>query len=113
MWSTKHKNMPYISVLMSVYNGERWLRDSIDSVLSQSEGDFEFIIINDGSTDNTSAVLESYNDERLVIVNQKNMGLTKSLNKGLGVAKGEFVARIDADDICIPNRLYEQKKHLV
>lgn len=102
--------MADISVLMSVHNGARWLRDSIESVLSQSEEDFEFIIINDGSTDNTSVVLESYDDERLVIVNQENMGLTKSLNIGLSIARGKFVARIDADDVCIPTRFYEQKK---
>lgn len=105
--------MPDISVLMSVYNGGRWIRDSIDSVLSQSEEDFKFIIINDGSTDNTALILESYSDKRLVIVNQENMGLTKSLNRGLSIAKGEFIARIDADDICIPNRFYEQKKFLL
>ena len=83
--------MPEITVLMSVYNGERWIRDSINSVLKQSEANFEFIIINDGSTDNTSSILESYNDERLVIINQKNIGLTKSLNVGLLLAKGKRV----------------------
>ncbi len=104
--------MPDISVLMSVYNGGRWIRKSINSVLSQSEGDFELIIINDGSTDDTASILGSYNDERLVILNQENMGLTKSLNRGLSIAKGEFVARIDADDICMQNRFYRQKTFL-
>lgn len=105
--------MPDISVLMSVYNGERWLRDSIDSVLSQSEDDFEFIIINDGSIDDTPLILNSFNDERLIIIDQENIGLTKSLNRGLSIAKGKFVARIDADDICMLDRFYEQKKFLV
>lgn len=105
--------MPEITVLMSVYNGERWIRDSINSVLKQSEANFEFIIINDGSTDNTSSILESYNDERLVIINQKNIGLTKSLNVGLLLAKGKFVARIDADDISMKGRFYKQKKFLI
>jgi len=110
---TKYRTMPEITVLMSVYNGERWIIDSINSVLSQSEDDFEFIIINDGSTDDTAWILDSYNDERLVIINQNNVGLTKSLNTGLSIAKGNFIARIDADDICMPDRLYEQKKFLV
>ncbi len=113
MWSTKCEDMPDISVLMSVYNGARWIRNSINSVLSQSEGDFEFIIINDGSIDNTPLILDSYKDKRLVVKNQKNIGLTKSLNIGLSIARGKFIARIDADDICIPNRFYEQKKILL
>lgn len=105
--------MPEITALMSVYNGSRWIRDSINSVLSQSEDDFEFIIINDGSTDDTPLILNSFNDERLIIINQGNIGLTKSLNRGLSIAKGEFVARIDADDICMPDRLHKQKNFLI
>lgn len=105
--------MPEITVLMSVYNGERWLEATINSILCQSENNFEFIIINDGSTDNTSVVIESYDDERLVIVNQENMGLTKSLNRGLNIARGNFIARIDADDICMPDRLSKQKTFLI
>lgn len=105
--------MPEISVLMSVYNGERWLRDSIDSVLAQSKDNFEFIIINDGSTDDTARILDSFKDRRLVIINQKNIGLTKSLNRGLNIARGKFVARIDADDICMPDRLSKQKIFLI
>lgn len=109
----KCEDMPDISVLMSVHDGGRWLRDSIDSVLNQSEDDFEFIIINDGSTDDTASILGSYNDERLVIVNQGNMGLTKSLNRGLSIAKGEFIARVDADDICMLDRFHKQKNFLI
>lgn len=105
--------MPEISVLMSVYNGEKWLRDSIESVLSQSEEDFEFIIINDGSTDGTAGILDSYRDKRLIIKKQKNVGLTKSLNVGLSVARGKFIARIDADDICMPDRFNKQKIFLI
>jgi glycosyltransferase involved in cell wall biosynthesis len=105
--------MPEISALMCVYNGARWIRDSINSVLSQTMNDFEFIIINDGSTDNTASVLRSYNDKRLVIINKKHMGLTESLNTGLSIANGKFIARIDADDICMPNRFFEQYKFLL
>jgi len=106
-------NMPEITVLMSVYNGARWLGDSIDSVLSQSEEDFEFIVINDGSTDDTALILDSYNDNRLVVKHQKNIGLTKSLNVGLSIAKGKYLARIDADDICMPDRFHKQKQFLI
>ena len=104
--------MPEISVLMSVFNSEKWLKSSIDSVLSQSEDEFEFIIINDGSTDNTSSIIRSYNDDRIIIIEQGNIGLTKSLNVGLRIAKGKYIARIDADDISMPNRLVEQKKFM-
>ena len=97
---------------MSVYNGERWLKESVDSVLLTNDINFEFIIINDGSTDNTSLILKSYNDDRMIIINQENIGLTKSLNIGLGIAKGKYIARIDADDICMPNRLAIQKKFM-
>jgi len=104
--------MVEISVLMSVYNGARWINDSINSVLHQSLGNFEFIIINDGSTDATPRILNSYSDERLLIINQKNSGLTKSLNVGLKRSKGNFIARIDAGDICVRDRFKRQKEFL-
>jgi len=97
---------PKISVIMSVYNGEKYLREAIESILNQTFRDFEFIIINDGSTDKTSEILSSYNDPRIVIINNKrNIGLTKSLNKGLKMVKGEYIARQDADDVSLPERL--------
>ena len=99
-------NKPKVSVIMSVYNGEKYLREAVDSILNQTFKDFEFIIINDGSTDKTSEILENYNDPRIVIINnQENIGLTKSLNKGLKIAKGEYIARMDADDVSLPERL--------
>ncbi len=94
--------MPKISVIMSVYNGEKYLREAIESILKQSYSDFEFIIIDDGSTDGTKKILEEYTniDKRIVFVcNEKNIGLTKSLNRGLKIAKGEYVDRMDSDDI--------------
>jgi glycosyltransferase involved in cell wall biosynthesis len=102
-------NRPQISVLMSVFNGESFLRESIDSILQQSFTDFEFIIINDYSTDSTLSILTSYSDYRIKIVNNDfNIGLTKSLNKGLKLALGKYIARIDADDIAYKNRLENQ-----
>lgn len=97
---------PAISVLMPVYNGERFLREAIDSILSQTFRDFELIIINDGSTDNTESIIQSYSDSRIKYVkNEKNLKLIKTLNKGIGLAKGKYIARMDADDVSLPNRL--------
>ncbi len=99
---------PLVSVVMSVYNGERYLRESVDSILIQTFNDFEFIIINDGSTDSTSAILDTYKDNRIILLNQKNAGLTKSLNKGISIAKGKYIARQDADDISKPERFEKE-----
>ena len=99
---------PKVTVLMSIYNSETYLREAIDSILDQTFGEFEFLIINDGSTDKTLEILESYNDSRIRIIKQENIGLTKSLNKGLSLAKGEYVARMDADDISLHERLEKQ-----
>lgn len=101
--------MVKITTLTSVFNGERFLRESIESVLNQTFQDFEFIIVDDGSTDKTPEILDSYRDSRIVrIVNSPNLGLIESLNKGLERAKGELIARHDADDISLPNRLEKQ-----
>lgn len=102
---------PRVSVLMPVYNGERYLREAIESILNQTYTDFEFIIIDDGSTDNTWQILQSYaaNEPRIVLVrNETNIGLAGSLNKGLGLARGEYIARMDADDVSLPERLASQ-----
>ena len=104
---------PKITILMSVYNGEKYLREAIDSILNQTYKDFEFLIINDGSTDRTPKILQSYKDQRIKIINnEKNIGLTKSLNKGLKIAKGEYIARMDADDISMAERLEKQVNFL-
>ncbi len=104
---------PKITVLMSVYNGEQYLRESIDSILNQTYKDFEFIIIDDSSTDKTPEILNSFEDSRIKLVrNQTNLGLTKSLNIGLGVARGAYVARMDADDIALPQRLEVEQTFL-
>lgn len=106
-------SIPRISVLMSVYNGELYLRQAIDSILGQTFPDFEFLIINDGSTDATREIILSYRDPRIrLIENEVNIGLTKSLNKGLSLARGEFIARQDADDISHPTRFEKQVEFL-
>ncbi|RKY31599.1 MAG: hypothetical protein DRP67_02325 [Candidatus Omnitrophota bacterium] len=104
---------PKVSVIMAVYNGEKYLKECIDSILNQTFSDFEFIIINDGSTDKTEEILQDFKDERIRIVNNKeNLGLTKSLNIGLSISKGKYIARIDVDDIALPQRLEKQVKFL-
>lgn len=99
-----------ISVIMSNYNTpEEYLRESIESILNQTYSNFEFIIVDDCSTDNSLNVIKSYKDNRIIVIeNTKNLGLTKSLNKALKQAKGEFVARMDADDISLPTRFEKQ-----
>ena len=100
---------------MAVYNGEKYLRESIQSVLDQTFINFEFIIINDGSNDRSYNILEQFAqiDKRIRIVHQENKGLAQSLNVGIQMAKGEFIARMDADDICLPNRLESQSRILL
>ena len=101
--------VPTVSVLMSVYNGERFLADAVESILGQSFGDFEFLIVDDGSTDRTRQILRGYDDPRIrLIVNPRNLGLTPSLNIGLAAARGCFIARMDADDIALPDRFARQ-----
>ncbi len=104
---------PRVSVVMSVYNGERYLREAVESILGQTFTDFEFIIIDDGSTDSSWHILNSFDDPRLRFVrNEANIGLTHSLNKGLALARGEYIARMDADDISLPERLAKQVQFL-
>ncbi len=97
---------PKISVLMSVYNAGDELKDSVEGILNQTYSDFEFIIINDGSTNNNREILENYaaQDSRIRLINQENTGLTKALNNGIKLARGKYIARQDADDISYPNR---------
>ena len=104
---------PKVTVLMSVYNGERYLTEAVDSILAQTFTDFEFLIIDDASTDRTPEILRSYEDPRIrIITNEENLGLTKSLNRGLALARGEYIARMDADDISYIERLDKQIKYL-
>jgi len=99
-----------ISVVMSVYNGERWLGEAIESVLAQTYRDFEFIIVDDGSTDGTPAILADYaaRDERIRIISQENTGVSRAMNRVLPQVRHEWVARFDADDVMHPRRLERQ-----
>jgi len=100
---------PLISVVMPVYNGEKYLNEAIDSILNQTFTDFEFIIINDGSTDQTEEIILSYDDSRICYVkNEKNLQIVKTLNKGISLANGKYIARMDADDISMPERFERQ-----
>jgi glycosyltransferase involved in cell wall biosynthesis len=94
---------------MSLYDSDKYLREAIDSILSQTFKDFEFIIINDSSTDRSPEIIRTYDDPRIrVINNSTNLGLSTALNKGLDAAQGEYIARMDADDVSLPERLAKQ-----
>jgi len=100
---------PKISVILPVYNAEKYIAEAINSILAQSYQNFEFIILNDGSTDSSLAVINHYQNNPLVtIVTHKNKGLIATLNKGITLAKGEYIARMDADDIAHPERFKKQ-----
>lgn len=109
--------MPKISVLMSVYNtNNQYLKDAIESVLTQTFTDFEFIIVDDHTCEENQKLLLEYRDKdpRIVLIhNDENMGLTRSLNRGIEVAQGEFIARMDSDDICVNNRLERQLEFMI
>jgi glycosyltransferase involved in cell wall biosynthesis len=97
---------------MSVYNGEQYLAGAINSILDQTFTDFEFIIINDGSTDGTINILQSYKDSRIRVFEQSNIGLTRSLNRGISLSRGEYIARTDHDDLSMRERLAKQVSFL-
>jgi glycosyltransferase involved in cell wall biosynthesis/uncharacterized radical SAM superfamily protein len=100
---------PKLSVVMSVYNGEEYVESAIKSILTQTYHNYEFVIVDDASTDDTRKILKKFDDPRIKIIkNFKNIGLTKSLNKGILATKGKFIARMDADDISLPHRLEKQ-----
>lgn len=102
----KRSTLPKVTVLMPVYNGEKYLKEAIDSILTQTFTDFEFLIINDGSTDKTERIIKSYTDQRIKLIKNKvNKGIVTALNKGIRLAKGEYIARMDCDDLSLPKRL--------
>ena len=105
---------PKISVLLPVYNGEKHLAEAIDSILAQTFTNFELIVINDGSTDSTLAILQAYQvlDNRIRLISRENKGLVATLNEGIDLARGEWLARMDQDDIALPNRFERQLQHL-
>jgi len=104
------RETPEVSVVMSVYNGAEHLRESIDSILSQEGAELEFIVVNDGSTDDSKEILDEYalKDKRIRVIHQDNQGLTRALIRGCAEAKGEYIARQDSGDISLPSRLRRQ-----
>ena len=107
--------MPLVSVVMPVYNGEKYLAEAIDSILNQTFTDFEFIIVDDGSTDGSAEIIRTYQerDERVRLLQlERNMGIADARNAGIAVAKGEFIAAMDADDASLPERLEQQVQFL-
>ena len=105
-------NNPLVSVLMPIYNGAADLRKALDSVLSQTFGDFEVIAINDGSKDDSAALLNAVDDPRVRVIHQDNMGLAATLNRGLSMARGALIARQDQDDLSHPERFARQVSFL-
>ncbi len=100
---------PYVTVLMPVYNGEKYLKEAIDSILNQTFTDFEFLIVNDSSIDRSVNIIESYKDSRIHLVHNKvRRGLPIALNRGIDLARGNYIARMDCDDISLPDRLAKQ-----
>lgn len=101
-----------ISVVLPVYNCELYIREAIESILAQTYTAFELIVVNDGSTDGTAAILAGISDPRLRVIAQPNGGIVKALNAGLQAAKGQFIARQDADDISLPERFARQMAYM-
>lgn len=108
MLESKMNKEPLVSVVMPVYNAEKYVSEAVQSILNQTYNNFEFIIINDCSTDSTPKILEEFQskDDRIKLIhNNKNLRICKSLNKGIKIAQGKYVARMDADDFSYPGRL--------
>ena len=109
----KREVSPKITILMPIFNCAKFLGTAIDSILCQTEADFELVIIDDSSTDASQDIVRSYADPRIrLFVNECNMGVAKTLNKGLAYARGKYIARMDGDDICLPTRLAAQASFL-
>ena len=109
----KWMGQPQVSVVIPVWNGERYLREAIESVRSQNVDGLEIILVDDGSTDATGAILQDYShDCRIRVHRQTNQGLVAALNVGLRIAQAKYIARLDADDVCMPGRLAAQLRYL-
>ncbi len=102
--------MPKISVILPVYNGEKYLKEAIESVLVQTFTDFELIVIDDGSIDGSAEIVKGYADPRIIYIQKEHSGIIATLNRGLKESKGELIARFDCDDLCEPDRLEEQNR---
>jgi glycosyltransferase involved in cell wall biosynthesis len=103
---------PAITVLMPAYNAGSYIREAIESVLAQTFTDFEFLIIDDGSKDDSLSIIQSFHDPRIRVISRPNKGLIESLNEGIAAARAPLIARHDADDVCLPHRLERQYNFL-
>jgi len=106
---------PLVSVVMPAYNAEKYISEAIESILNQTFKDFEFIIINDGSTDSTPNIIDKYArlDKRIIVLNnEKNLNIAESRNRGVEIAKGKYIATMDSDDRALPDRLKNQLEFL-
>jgi len=103
---------PLVSVILPVFNGEKYLAEAVESILAQSYQRFEFIIIDDGSKDKSLSVIKKFKDDRIKVYSQTNKGLAKTLNRGIGLSKGIYLARQDQDDFSYPKRLEKQVSFL-
>jgi len=99
---------PRVSVLMTCYNTRPYLPEAIGSVLDQTFTDFEFIIVNDGSTDDSAEYLDQLDDPRIIVIHQENQGLGTPINEHLKKCRGEYIVRADSDDYCYPDRIEKQ-----
>ena len=107
--------VPKISVVMPVYNGEKYLREAIESILDQTYQDFEFIMVNDASTDGSGSILSEFAnlDQRIrILTNESNLGIAGATNRGIAQARGEYIALMDQDDISLPERFEKQVEFL-
>lgn len=107
-------NSNLVSVIITAYNAKQYLAEAVDSVLNQSYTDLEIILVNDGSKDNTLEIMQQYEaqDSRVVVISHENMGISASNNRALKMARGHYIAKLDADDVMTPNRIEEQVKFL-
>src|SRR5688572_12730012 len=105
---------PTVSCVMTVYNTAPYLREAVESILGQTFTDFEFIIIDDGSTDASPQILSDYaeRDARIRLVSRPNTGIVKAANEGIGLSRGKYLARMDSDDVALPHRFATQVKYL-
>jgi len=109
----KTKSTPFISIVMPVHNYGNYIKESIDSVLTQTMSDFELIIVNDGSTDDSSSLAHSYLDNRIKVIDfSENKGCYPARNAGMRVAAGKYICIMDADDVCLPDRLEKQYRFM-
>lgn len=106
--------VPEVSIILPVYNAERYISEAIESILQQTFTDFELIIINDGSTDGSAEIIKknSLLDQRIIFYSRENQGLVATLNEAISIAKGKYIARMDSDDISSPDRIRMQFEHL-